>query len=82
MPRRMRRRVIFDEFTVAVALYTAADYGAVEHTERGEQSSSAMPLVVLCQGAAPSGLGFAPGRALQLLRGFHPLGRVPEPFTP
>ena len=26
-----------DEFAVAVALHTAADHGAVEHAERGEQ---------------------------------------------
>ena len=30
-----------DEFAVAVALHAAADHGAVEHIERGEQGGSA-----------------------------------------
>ena len=31
-----------DEFAVAVALHASADHGAVEHTERGEQSGRGM----------------------------------------
>ena len=36
-----------DEFAVAVALHAAADDGAVEHAERGEQGGRAVPLVVV-----------------------------------
>ena len=45
-----------DEFAVAVALHASADHGAVEHTERGEQSGRGMPLVVVRHGLAASGL--------------------------
>src|SRR5215469_15116266 len=44
-----------DEFAVAVALHASADHGAVEHTERGEQSGGAVPLVVVRHGLAASG---------------------------
>jgi hypothetical protein len=33
-----------------VALHTAADDGAVEHAERGEQGGDAVPFVVVCDG--------------------------------
>jgi hypothetical protein len=36
-----------DEFEVAVGLHAAADYRAVEHAERGEQGSGAVPLVIV-----------------------------------
>ena len=36
-----------DEFAVAVALHAAANDGAVEHAERGEQGGRAVPLVVV-----------------------------------
>jgi len=45
-----------DEFAVAVALHAAADHGAVEHTERGEQGGSTVPLVIMRHGLAASGL--------------------------
>ena len=35
-----------DEFAVTVALHPAADHGAVEHAERGEQGRGAVPLIV------------------------------------
>jgi hypothetical protein len=33
---------------VTVALHAAADHGAVEHAERGEQGGGAVPLVIMC----------------------------------
>src|SRR6516165_1741795 len=36
-----------DEFAVAVALHAAADDGAVEYAERGEQGGRAVPLVIM-----------------------------------
>ena len=45
-----------DEFAVAVALHAAADHGAVEHTECGEQGGSAVPLVIMRHGVAAPGL--------------------------
>ena len=45
-----------DEFAVAVALHAAADHGAVEHTECGEQGGSAVPLVIMRHGLAAPGL--------------------------
>ena len=41
-----------DEFEVAVALHAAADHGAVEHAERGEQGGGAVPLVIVRHGLA------------------------------
>src|SRR5437773_4651653 len=41
---------------VTVALHAAADHGAVEHAERGEQGGGAVPLVVVCHGLAAPGL--------------------------
>src|SRR5438067_9211086 len=52
-----------DELLMAVALHVAADHGAVEHVERGEQGGGAVALIVVGHGAgAPllqrqSGLG-------------------------
>ena len=43
-----------DEFEVAVALHTAADDGAVEHAERGEQGGGAVTLLVMRHGLAPA----------------------------
>ena len=37
-----------DEFAVAMALHAAADDGAVEYAERGEQGGRAVPLVIMC----------------------------------
>jgi len=45
-----------DEFAVAVALHAAADDGAVEHAERGEQGGGAVPLIVVRHGLAAPGL--------------------------
>jgi len=45
-----------DELAVAVALHAAADDGAVEHTERGEQGGRAVPLVIMPHGLAAPGL--------------------------
>jgi hypothetical protein len=44
-----------DEFAVAVALHAAADDGAVEHAERGEQGGRAVPLVIVGHGLAAPG---------------------------
>ena len=43
-----------DELLVAVALHVAADDGAVEHVERGEQGGGAVALVVVGHGAEPA----------------------------
>jgi dihydroxyacetone kinase len=40
-----------DELLMAVALHVAADDGAVEHVERGEQRGRAVALVVMGHGA-------------------------------
>ena len=72
-----------DEFEVAMALHAAADYRAVEHAERGEQGSGAVPLVIVRHGlAAPgldrqSGLGAVERLDLALLvnRQHHGVGR-------
>jgi hypothetical protein len=62
-----------DELEVAVVLHAAADHGAVEHAERGEQGSGAVPFVVVRHGlAAPrldrqSGLGAVERLDLALL---------------
>ena len=45
-----------DEFDVAVVLHAAADDGAVEHAEGGEQGGGAVPLVVMGHGLAAPGL--------------------------
>ena len=45
-----------DEFDVAVALHAAANYGAVEHAEGGEQRGGAVPLVIVRHGLAAPGL--------------------------
>ena len=45
-----------DEFAMTVALHAAADDGAVEHAERGEQGGGAVPLV---NHASSSGSGRA-----------------------
>ena len=45
-----------DEFDVAEALHAAANYGAVEHAERGEQGGGAVPLVIVRHGLAAPGL--------------------------
>ena len=45
-----------DEFEMAVALHAAADHGAVEHAERGEQGGGAVPLVIVRHGLAAPGL--------------------------
>jgi hypothetical protein len=50
-----------DEFDVAVALHAAADDGAVEHAEGGEQGGGAVPLVVMGHGLAAPGLDRQPG---------------------
>jgi len=44
-----------DEFAVAVALHAAANYGAVEHAEGGEQRGGAVPLVIVRHGLAAPG---------------------------
>src|SRR5437899_11574140 len=41
-----------DELAVAVALHTAADHGAVEHAEGGEQGGGAVAQVVVRHGLA------------------------------
>ena len=41
-----------DEFEVAMALHAAANHGAVEHAERGEQGDGAVPLVIVRHGLA------------------------------
>ena len=41
---------------MAVALHAAADHGAVEHAERGEQGGGAVPLVIVRHGLAAPGL--------------------------
>src|SRR2546430_16852811 len=52
-----------NELNVAVTLHAAANDGAVEHAERGEQGGGSVPLIVMRHGlAAPrlnrqSGLG-------------------------
>jgi hypothetical protein len=45
-----------DEFDVAVALHAAANYGAVEHAEGGEQRGGAVPLVIVRHGLAAPGV--------------------------
>jgi len=50
-----------DEFAAAVALHAAADHGAVEHAEGGEQGGGAVALVVVGQGLAAPGLIGSPG---------------------
>ena len=61
-----------NEFEMAVALHAAANHGAIEHAERGEQGGGAVPLVIVCHGlAAPgldrqSGLGAVEGLDLAL----------------
>ena len=40
-----------DELLVAVALHVAADDGAVEHVEGGEQRGGAVAPVIMCHGA-------------------------------
>ena len=45
-----------DEFEMAVALHAAADHGAVEHAEGGEQGSRAVPLIIVRHGLAAPGL--------------------------
>src|SRR5690242_17151215 len=49
-----------DELLVPVALHAAADYGAIEHVERGEQCRGAVPLVIARHRAAASGLDGQP----------------------
>jgi hypothetical protein len=39
-----------NEFEMAVALHAAPDDGTVEHAERGEQGSGAVPLVIVRHG--------------------------------
>ena len=39
-----------NEFAVAMALHAAADDGAVEHAERGEQGGRGVPLSRACAG--------------------------------
>ena len=46
---------------MAVALHAAADHGAVEHVEGGEQGGRAVALVVVGHGAAATGLDRQPG---------------------
>ena len=43
-----------DELLMAVALHVAADHGAIEHVERGEQRRRAVALVVVDHGAGAS----------------------------
>ena len=50
-----------DEFDVAVALHAAANYGAVEHAEGGEQRGGAVPLVIVRHGLAAPGVIGSPG---------------------
>src|SRR5688572_1001047 len=45
-----------DEFLVGVARHAAANHGAVENVEGGEQGGGAVALVVVGHGAAFSGL--------------------------
>ena len=45
-----------DEFLMAVALHAAADDGAIEDIERGEERGGAVALVVVGHGGAASGL--------------------------
>ncbi len=45
-----------DEFDVAVALHAAADHGAVERAERGEEGGGAVRLVIMRHGLASPGL--------------------------
>ena len=70
------------EFEVAVALHAAADDGAVEHAERGEQGGAVPLVVVRHRLAAPgldrqSGLGAVERLDLALLvdRQHHGMGR-------
>ena len=50
-----------DEFDMAVTLHAAADDGAVEHAEGGEQGGGAVPLVIMRHGLAASGFDRQPG---------------------
>jgi len=45
-----------DEFDMAVALHAAPDHRAVEHAERGEQGSGAVPLIIVGHRLAAPGL--------------------------
>ena len=45
-----------DELLVPVALHAAAQHGAVEHVESGEQGGGAMALVVMGHGSGPAAL--------------------------
>ncbi len=50
-----------DEFEMAVALHAAADHGAGEHAERGEQGGGAVPLIIMRHGLKRPGLIGSPG---------------------
>jgi hypothetical protein len=43
-----------DELLMSVALHVAADDGAVEHVEGGEQGGGAVPLLIVRHGAGAS----------------------------
>ena len=76
-----------NELAMAMTLHAAADDGAVEHAERGEQGGGAVPLVVVCHGLAASrldrqsGLGAVEGLDLALFinRQHHGMGRRIDP---
>jgi hypothetical protein len=76
-----------DEFAAALALHAAADDGAVEHAERGEQGGREVPLVIVGNGLTmprpdrPSRLGAVERLDLALFveREHHSVGRRIDP---
>lgn len=66
-----------NELLVAVARHAAAEDGAVEHVERGEQGGGAVPLVVM--GHRPSLAGLEQQAWLRAVEGLDLLGWMAPP---